>query len=606
MLPALNLVISASTEAFARGLSEAEERVASFTQRASDGMKRAGDATTRMGKAMLPVSGVVAGAATAMGALALETVSVGNEIDKAARAAGVAVEPFQEIGFALGQITDLSQGEANNALATLNRRIGQAVDGNERYADALDKLGISLADVASGAVSTEDVFNALVDGIQDTSSAAEAATMASDLLGDRIGGRVGPALREFGGDVAGLRQQLQEMGGVLSAETVGAAADAADQMDRVNRQFRAARMTIGAAMLPILMRFGDLLEGTIIPGIQRFADGVGQAIEWFDALPEGVQQAAGIIGTALGAGGPVLIAIGGVLKFLGMLLALISPAGLLIAAIVGLAAAWVKWGDDVKAAVSGAVDWMRTKFEELMDWFRGLPEMFREFGANIIQGFTDGIRDRWEALKGGVSEVWSNVTDGAREFFRIRSPSQEFHEIGGHLMDGLALGIEDGAPRVVQAMRGVANDVIASARTMAGAVSGTTFGMVNDVLGAMGQLFQGNKAIAIAQAIVNIAQGITAALARGPLGFADVARIAAQGAQALAQIRSARPGGSSAAPSVGGAQAQAQAIPVQRMVIETQGGGMIPQSSLGGLIEQINEAGRQGYVIDAQFVGGGA
>lgn len=63
-------------------------------------------------------------------------------------------------------------------------------------------------------------------------------------------------------------------------------------------------------------------------------------------------------------------------------------------------------------------------------------------------------------------------------------------------------------------------------------------------------------------------------------------------------------GGSASAGGGGGGGGEPQAMPVQRMMIETVGTGPVPQSSLEGIIEQINEAGRQGYRIDAQFVGG--
>jgi hypothetical protein len=68
---------------------------------------------------------------------------------------------------------------------------------------------------------------------------------------------------------------------------------------------------------------------------------------------------------------------------------------------------------------------------------------------------------------------------------------------------------------------------------------------------ALGTLFGENKAVAIAQAIINTAQGITAALAQGGMfGWAQAAAIAAAGAAQIATIAKTKPG-NSGAPKVG-------------------------------------------------------
>jgi hypothetical protein len=79
--------------------------------------------------------------------------------------------------------------------------------------------------------------------------------------------------------------------------------------------------------------------------------------------------------------------------------------------------------------------------------------------------------------------------------------------------------------------------------------------------GALGQLFEDNKGVAIAQALINTAQGVTAALAQypPPLSFAMAAAQAAAGAAQIATIKSTKPGsgGSAKRPSVGGGSGRA-------------------------------------------------
>lgn len=68
-------------------------------------------------------------------------------------------------------------------------------------------------------------------------------------------------------------------------------------------------------------------------------------------------------------------------------------------------------------------------------------------------------------------------------------------------------------------------------------------GVADTIAGALGQVFGENKVVAIAQAVINTAQGITAALAQGGMfGWVQAAAIAAAGAAQIATIRSTKPG----------------------------------------------------------------
>ena len=65
--------------------------------------------------------------------------------------------------------------------------------------------------------------------------------------------------------------------------------------------------------------------------------------------------------------------------------------------------------------------------------------------------------------------------------------------------------------------------------------------------------FQENKGFAIANAVMNVAEGVTRALTLPfPLNWAQAGAVTAAGAAQIAAISSARPGGSGRRPSVGG------------------------------------------------------
>jgi hypothetical protein len=101
--------------------------------------------------------------------------------------------------------------------------------------------------------------------------------------------------------------------------------------------------------------------------------------------------------------------------------------------------------DEIKAGAMAVVEWMSA-----------IPSQIMQIGRDLIDGLINGIRERWQALKNGISNIASGIADTVRGMLGINSPSRVFAEIGGHLMDGLSQGIERTAGLPLAAMRSVA------------------------------------------------------------------------------------------------------------------------------------------------------
>jgi uncharacterized membrane protein YphA (DoxX/SURF4 family) len=599
-LPPLNIKIGADTIDLEKSLQYVRDQMEGL-KRATDsvagGLRSFGDGATSLGKRMLPLSAGITAAAGGMFLLAKGTADAGDEIAKSARAAGVSADALQELRFALGQAAGVGEQQTSTMLTTLTRRMGEATAGNDTYAAALASLGISLEDVASGAVTTDQVFMALTDAMQGAGSDAEAAAMGMELLG-REGAALGGKLRGAEADLGGLRDRAQELGIVLSGDTLAASEAFNDKMDELTRQMGAARAQIGQALLPVALSLATAFQDKVVPAIVSVAEGVANAIEWFGQLPGPVQEAASLVATALGVGGPVLLAIGALSKALSGLLIATGPIGLLIGAAALLTAAWIKWGDDIIEITGEAVDWITEKFNGLVEFFTGIPERFFEFGRNMIEGLRMGIDSAWEAVKESIREKVDWLPNWVKDRLGIASPSRVFMEIGENIGEGMAIGIQNTFGMVQSAVQGLGNVVTSGA-----------FDMAQGVVSAMGQMFQGSKPIAAAQALINTFQGITEALKTKD--YLGAAKIAAQGFAAVASIRSARPSGSQAIqrPSssgggsfsgggAGGGMAQSAQAPTTtfRFTIQNDSFGF-GESFARQLVDQLNEASRNGGQI---------
>ncbi|EBN1942731.1 phage tail tape measure protein [Salmonella enterica] len=100
-------------------------------------------------------------------------------------------------------------------------------------------------------------------------------------------------------------------------------------------------------------------------------------------------------------------------------------------------------------------------FSGVMKWFGiDLPGNFTDFGKNIIDGLTKGIKDKWKSVK----DTFKDLTDGIKGFFtgevRIQSPSRVFMGYGGYIVEGLQLGINNTAWKAEQAAKGLAAKIM--------------------------------------------------------------------------------------------------------------------------------------------------
>lgn len=84
----------------------------------------------------------------------------------------------------------------------------------------------------------------------------------------------------------------------------------------------------------------------------------------------------------------------------------------------------------------------------LVNTVANLVGKFFNFGANIVGGLINGIMSKFEKLK----SVWATVTSYIPDYFKqkqeIRSPSRVMARLGGHIMGGIGLGLEQGFPNI--------------------------------------------------------------------------------------------------------------------------------------------------------------
>ncbi|MDR0702607.1 MAG: hypothetical protein LBF61_09435 [Azoarcus sp.] len=130
-----------------------------------------------------------------------------------------------------------------------------------------------------------------------------------------------------------------------------------------------------------------------------------------------------------------------------MLIAL-NLIDLFVAAIAGAALLIYTYWEDIKAFfTSGIGNIVRTllnwsplglfcrAFATVFSWFGvELPEKFSTFGGQIIEGLWQGLKARWESMKGWITGIAVGMADAFSSALGISSPSRVFMDIGGFAM----------------------------------------------------------------------------------------------------------------------------------------------------------------------------
>lgn len=457
---ALRAVLSLETAAFEKGAARAQRSMVALEK----GFAGFGRAATDLGKKMSIISGAMAAVGAAALGVVVSTANAGVEIDKQARLANSSVEEFQRMA-AAARTVGIQNDKLSDILKDVNDRVGDFMEtGGGPMADFFENIAPKVGVTADQfrELSGPQALQLYVDSLQKAGLSQQQMTFYLEAMASDATALI-PLLANGGAEMNRLANATAKAGGIMSEKAVAASISFNEQLTILREGVSGLRNRIGEALLPAFTTMLVSINDKIIPALQVMVGKVGEVAQWFTDLPVPIQEAAAVITALLGVGGPVLLAIGAVSTAISALIAAAGPVGLFIAAAATLSAAWVVWGDDIKSAVGGAIDWMTAKFDEFMAFVKGIPGQLTQIGRDMVDGLKAGVAERWEATRDYLKDLWGGLGDDARLELRIQSPSKVFREIGQRVTEGLALGIGDNAPMAKTAISEVADGLTGQA-----------------------------------------------------------------------------------------------------------------------------------------------
>jgi len=422
---------------------QASEKISGITKAVGSGLKTA----AKVGAAAVAAvsTGAVAlGTAFANGAM--QVAAYGDNIDKMSQKMGLSAQAYQEWDFIL-QHSGASIDSMQRGMMTLTQAA-------ENGSDAFEALGLSQEDVAS--MSQDELFSAVIAGLQGVDDAGQRAVLAQKLLGGAAK-ELGPLLNTSAEDTEAMRQQVHELGGVMSDEAVKASAQFQDSLQNMKTALNGAKTQMLSQFLPSMSKVMDGLSALFSGdkgGIEMIANGVKEfTAQIQEIVPELIEAATAILEPVIGAIAEVLPDL-----IVTLLPVLIEGASKIVIALAEkipdiLGAIWTALGSvgqqlwSVLGGIFGNVgDWFREKFEAAKDAIRGvfqnIGEFFKSVWGDIKSAFTDLGTTIGDAISGAVKAGINGII-GAAE----------------NIVNG-AINLINGAIELINSIPGVSIDTI--------------------------------------------------------------------------------------------------------------------------------------------------
>lgn len=403
------------------------------------------DASGKVAQATKGISTAAAGALAGIAGLAYKSVTAADELNTLAKQTGISTAELQKMQYA-SDLVDVSVDQITGAMTKMKKNM---VSTSKDTQAAFSRLKVSVTDSTGELRNSTEVFYDVLAGLSEITNETERDTLAMQLFGksaDQLAGIIddgGAALKEFG-------QEAEELGLIMSQDTLDSLNGVNDSIDKLKAKANGTIAKSGAkaleAMMPVFERvldamdkalvfIGNLDEGQITMILRILA--VTAAIS---PLAKGISNVTGLISKLTGEGGIIPKAITLIGKLSGntlpQLISVISKFGTLgiIALIVALVAAIVKYGDEIQTFITKLCDFVQKLLTILFNWLnknglttlaafvKGISDLIGNI-KTILNGIIDFIKGvftgDWQRAWKGVVEIFSGIFGGIKDLIKV-------------------------------------------------------------------------------------------------------------------------------------------------------------------------------------------
>lgn len=194
------------------------------------------------------------GAISAAGLVAYtkSIIDAADALNEMSERTGISVENLGRLQYA-AKLSGVESEQLGKSLQALSGEIVAAAGGSESAIAKFKRLGVSVLDTTTKQIRPANaVLLDLADAFALLPEGTERSARAAELFGAKLGGVMVPFLAQGRAGIEALGDEIERLGGLMSAETAKAAAEFNDNLDRIKTTSAAAGISIANALLPTL------------------------------------------------------------------------------------------------------------------------------------------------------------------------------------------------------------------------------------------------------------------------------------------------------------------------------------------------------------------
>jgi phage-related protein len=465
------------TENSLKSLTKEAEKTGSAFDKVKAASEKVSSAAGNIAKATKGLS--AGGAAVAGGLLGAGGSAIKTADDLATLSArtGLSTDMLQKFAYA-SDMVDVSTEELAGAVSKMKKNIG---DAPEKF----EALGIAVQNADGSYRSIEEVFYSSLGALSQISDETERDLAAMDLFGksaDTLATIIddgGVGLQEYG-------TRAQELGLILSEDTIGKLTDTGDKIDELKARSTATLAEVGATLLE-----------NLAPTIELIVEKIGELVTWLGTLDSDTLNTILTIALVVAAISPLASIISGITGAIGGVTSAIqflisNPLVLLVAAIVGLVTLIATKGDQIKEILNKVDQFLKNIFTK--DW----TQQFGVLG-NILNAFFATLKGIWDSIKtiftgvidfvqGVFSGNWKKAWEGVKTIFKgIFDGLLAIAKAPLNLIIGILNGLIDGLNFLIRGINKIGFDV----PDWVPVIGGKRFGFNLKEIGKIAYLAQG-------------------------------------------------------------------------------------------------------------------
>ena len=461
--------ISLDSAEYEKGIGEAKTSFSGLGSAITSGAKTIGKVGVA---AFTGIATAIGGATTALIKNAGETAEYADNIDKMSQKMGFSTDAFQEWDFIMQH-----NGSSIEAVKSSMLKLDKALESDT---DAWGKLGLSQEQLLN--MSSEEKFEATVKALQGVSDETEKAALAQDIFGKSYQEMM-PLLNQTAEETEAMKQEVHDLGGVMSEDAVKAGAQFTDSLQNMKTALTGAKNNLMGEFLPSLSTAMDGLA-KIFSGDDSGIGQVKQGIEDFatklnEKLPKVLETVGGIAESLISALPQFFDVIA---QQLPSLLETLIPV--LINAVVGLSDAIVKSLPQIMNAIQsqiGTITQGLTKIltavgQIILKLVPTLLPMLIKVGVELIKALAKGFIENASEV---IRVIFETVDIIVKELTNPETLTQLL-ECGLQIILALAQGLLDNAPQLISTIFEVISNLIGWFVTEGGPM----------ILGAAGKMFE--------------------------------------------------------------------------------------------------------------------